>query len=441
MRVTSGKQSGSLIVFRICKPRRSASWRYDVPHVLGTTAFSAKLAEAERFLRRSARFQWLPDLPAGEDLDLLVDDDSLDLVKSLLEEGPGLQPCDLYSASGLPGSDYCNLPYFPPHLANELLRSDESYKGVCQIPAPRHYFLSLAYHAVYHKGPKSGIASQNPHGRPVKRPEHDYVAELRTTAESIGLQVPQTLEELDTLLQVQGWCPPRDMLVRLARRQKALKALLANRRLEPEERGLSVFLIREEVVRQNRLDEMIGLIQHEGFQVLATKVLTDQESHAASRTVRGGNWGRGPWPADGGRPIAAVVAYDAEPIPVLRRQRRRYPEVTNARLLRKGEIRDAFNKAVPPDKHCNALHSSDNGHEALEYIQILLPEVLPHIRQQIVARKQVAAARIPIIFKLSTFRRRATAELIEHHWAIGGKKDLSAAPAPLLPARSAGLAN
>ena len=110
------------------------------------------------------------------------------------------------------------------------------------------------------------------------------------------------------------------------------------------------------------------------------------------------------------------------PSQFLSRQRRRYPEVTNARLLRKGEIRDAFNKAVPPDKHCNALHSSDNGHEALEYIQILLPEALPHIRQQIVARKQVAAAQDPIIFKLSTFRRRATAELIEHHGQLAVKK-------------------
>ena len=94
---------------------------------------------------------------AGEDLDLLVDDSSLEEVRTMLDEGPGIQPIDLYSVTGLPGADFRSMPYFPPYLAEELLDRAIVHRGLCSVPAPREHFLSLAYHALYHKGLRRGF--------------------------------------------------------------------------------------------------------------------------------------------------------------------------------------------------------------------------------------------------------------------------------------------
>ena len=93
-----------------------------------------------------------------------------------------------------------------------------------------------------------------------------------------------------------------------------------------------------------------------------------------ARSVRGGNWGRGPWPISGGPPVAAIVVYDPAPLAVTRKQRRRFPLLANGRLLCKEQIRDAFNEGVPADRHCNVVHSSDNGREALDYLRIVAPD-------------------------------------------------------------------
>ncbi len=79
----------------------------------------------------------------------------------MLDDGPGIQPVDVYSATGLPGADFRAMPYFPPYLADELLDRAVIHRGLCRVPAPREHFLSLAYHALYHKGGDSGIPSAN----------------------------------------------------------------------------------------------------------------------------------------------------------------------------------------------------------------------------------------------------------------------------------------
>jgi hypothetical protein len=74
--------------------------------------------------------------------------------------------------------------------------------------------------------------------------------------------------------------------------------------------------------------------------------------------------------------VAAIVAYDPDPITPTRRQRRRFPFVANARLFCKEQLRDAFNDGLPPDQHCNVAHSSDNGREAIDYLRIIMPEAI-----------------------------------------------------------------
>jgi hypothetical protein len=82
----------------------------------------------------------------------------------------------------------------------------------------------------------------------------------------------------------------------------------------------------------------------------------------------------------GGPPAAVIVAFDAQPKPPTRRQKRRFPLLTNARLLEKESIREAFNREYPASQQCNTLHSSDNEREAWEYIETAMPERADAIR-------------------------------------------------------------
>src|SRR5690606_16152725 len=101
----------------------------------------------------------LPEIPEGEDLDILVRDEHRDLMKDLVtfrDNGTG-QKCDLYTLTGSNYGSHRGLPYFQSHLAHELLRTRVLYRGA-YVPSPHPYFASLAYHAVFHKGIGSGLA-------------------------------------------------------------------------------------------------------------------------------------------------------------------------------------------------------------------------------------------------------------------------------------------
>jgi hypothetical protein len=165
--------------------------------------------------------RWFEDLPAvepGHDIDILVDDQHVDFVQSLLVDRPhkGTQHFDVYSASGLPRSDLKGLPCFPPPLARQMLASAVWLREKYRVPDLRYHFLGLAYHAAYHKGYASGLSA--PGGADeVRRPaSHDYEAVLADLATRLGESVVPTLDGLDRYLADHDLRPSTDVLRRLA---------------------------------------------------------------------------------------------------------------------------------------------------------------------------------------------------------------------------------
>ena len=142
-----------------------------------------------------------------------------------------------------------------------------------------------------------------------------------------------------------------------------------------------------------RQDEsrLLGPILHQAMADDAPR-LDPRRAAIVARSVRGGNWGPGPWPLSGGPPVAALVAYDPQPVPPTRRQKKRFPYLGNARLLVKEQIRDAFNNDVSAERHCNVIHSSDNGREALDYLRIVAPARADGILARLRAPQRLAAA-------------------------------------------------
>ena len=44
-----------------------------------------------------------------------------------------------------------DIAYYPPHLASQILKTRRRLECGVWVPSPREYFLSLTYHALFHK--------------------------------------------------------------------------------------------------------------------------------------------------------------------------------------------------------------------------------------------------------------------------------------------------
>jgi hypothetical protein len=423
----TGGRGSRLVVFAVRKRKLPTGARHYVPHGLGLTGFLSKLRDENVRHAVLRWFETLPNLPAGEDIDVLVGDDHLPRMLAILESGPGVQPCDIYSETGLPRSDYRKMPYFPPRLATELLGGAVLHRGLCRVPHPKAHLLSLTYHAVYHKGPSSGVPETAEAFAATA--EHPYPRILADMARQLGERFEVTRTGLDAFLEANNWKPPRDMLLRIGKRNRWVRQSLEQSAELPQDRGLVVFVVREQAMRRGGLEQLVPLLEQSGFKILKNKLLAGDEQLRVTHNMRGGNWGRGPWPVSGGPPAAIVVAFDPEPIPLNRKQQKKFPLATNARVLEKGAIRDIFNADQPAEQHCNALHSSDNGHEAWEYIALAMPEAADEIRQLATAAREgchpsptARIAATTIVKDLTRFGRRTRVEVIEHQGRLAVRK-------------------
>jgi hypothetical protein len=278
-----------LTVFPVRKRQLPKGARHYVPHALGMAGFLAKLRDGQLQHAALRWFENLPALPPGEDLDLLVADRDLPGVLAVLESGPGVEPCDIYSETGLPRSDFRKMPYFPPRLARQLLEGAVLHQGVCRVPSGLHHLLSLVYHALYHKGPTSGIPEgSGAHG---KRGEHAYPQIIASLASALEIELEVTREGLEQFLSDHDWRPPRDMLLRLGKRNAWVRAAATADTELSQDRGLAVFIVRDVAMQRGGVERMRELLTHQGFAILETKLLSGEEKTRVTANIRGGNWG------------------------------------------------------------------------------------------------------------------------------------------------------
>jgi hypothetical protein len=99
--------------------------------------------------------------------------------------------------------------------------------------------------------------------------------------------------------------------------------------------------------------------------------------------LRGGTWAKGVFKTSGGPPAVVVVAYDSQPIRPTRAQRRKDPNLVNARQLVKYDVRKAINGQVPRDEEFSAIHSTDFGGEAWYCLSLCMPERLEEIKNAV----------------------------------------------------------
>jgi hypothetical protein len=368
-------------------------------------------------------FESLPALEPGEDLDLLVADEHVEKLHELLAEEPGTIPVDAYSASGLGRADYKGIAYYPPTLARGILDRAIVHESGFRVPCAEDHLHSLAYHVVYHKGDRSGLWSSILDRRN-EDPEHDYVSTLARLGEEAAVAVPtDSLEALDEYLANVGWRPPLDTLLRLSVSNPWVGA-----RFFAEDPGDSdlpeptVFVIRERAESLLTLTEILDVVEHFGFEVLAVRRLDETERARCASDMRGGNWSRGPYPQSGGPPVVAVATVHYGPRSPDVEVRRQYPHLSNTEtLLAKRRLRDLVNERLAPEHHCNPVHSSDNEREAWEYIDLTMPRESLELREE-VRRMQDDYRTEEVVVAGLSLGRRAKVEVIEHGDGLAVKK-------------------
>ncbi|MHA1829479.1 MAG: hypothetical protein ACTSX6_12640 [Candidatus Heimdallarchaeaceae archaeon] len=380
-----------LLVSRIA--RKTVNTRRYLSPMIGIEGFLKQLtSEGVRYVLLRW-FEKIPKIDPGEDLDILVHDNDIGRIDTILSKYPGVIPCDIYSASGLPRSQYQDMAYYPPPLALEILRHRILHNKICMVPSARFYFLSLAYHVLYHKGEKAGYPSSTQGVKVSSSPEHDYYYTLKKLAQEIGIMLPKTMEELDEYLNSQGWRPPRDTLAKLAVRNIWIRNRFFRKTLHSiheHHKGLVVFIVRERVLELDLSETIYSLLKRNGFEVLFWKLLNSIEVERASKNIRGGNWGKGPFPQSGGRPAIFIVARDPFPLMPGTEILGRHPGLTNKRILKvKEQIREAVNRKLREDEKCNVIHSCDNEDGAIEYIKTVFGKEAIHIMADIRSKSNI----------------------------------------------------
>jgi len=175
-------------------------------------------------------FENLPQLAKGDDIDMLVHDDDLARIKDLFVVMPTKISCDIYCVSALPGASYRKgVPLYPSHLAREILETSVMYKQIYRVPDAKRYFLSLAYHAVYHKAEMSGLPCAKGHPLALFPGQRSYMEKLLSLAEACGIEVSPDLQSLHELLTECGWTPRNDTLPIIAKGSAWLTSLAGNR--------------------------------------------------------------------------------------------------------------------------------------------------------------------------------------------------------------------
>ena len=314
---------------------------------LGVTGFFQTLNQQQADYAILRWFEDLPQIEPGEDIDMLVADKDIEAIEALLKQQPGIIPCDIYTVSGLPGTSYKNMAYYPPLLAEQILAGTILQAEIFAVPKPDIHFYSLAYHAIYHKGVKSGIPwCLEDSEELIGNPEHQYTDILTDLAASLQLEADITLEALDRFLKTIDWRPSEDTLARLDSSKLWLKAENKNDdRTKPNTdiSGLAVFYIRQKALDLGLESEIVGLLENEGFNIIKRKILGEKKAWRVKHQIRGGNWGKGPWAESGGDPAMVLVALDLMPVPPSAKQLAKQPHLSNGRIGVKNKIRDRVN--------------------------------------------------------------------------------------------------
>ena len=146
--------------------------------------------------------------------------------------------------------------------------------------------------------------------------------------------------------------------------------------------GLDRFLYPRTRCSRRFQQAIVDCLRENGFEPLAVVELEPALISAIANEVRGGNWGRGPFPVSGGLPAVVCFGFDLLPRRVEERHRAEHPDSDNRRILEaKLAARDLVNLTLPKCEQFNPVHSTDNARQAWRAVRSIIPAREDELRQ------------------------------------------------------------
>lgn len=404
---------------RILAPRRVA--RVYVKKGIGRMEFFEILNKRNIEYVLLRWWEDLPEIPPGEDMDILIKDEHRDLIDDLItfrDNGTGMK-ADIYTVSGAKHGSHKGIPYFQSNLAHTLINSRVLYRGA-YVPSTLPYFASLAYHALFHKGGNSGLQGFDAKSSAI---EHDYSTILTELALTSGINVDITLTGLYDWLKIRDFAPANDTLTKLIEILPELSILEVP--LTSDVRGgeLMAFIIRQQLLKDGLLDDFKHFIENEyNLDIIDVRILSAEERHNCTLQIRGGKWDKGPFKYSGGSPAALVVAYDYHPEPLSNSEQIKQSRMTNKNNLNaKYVFRDSLKSLFLIRGDYNGVHSADNETDAWSYISLMGDDYQTKISAEVESRR-TRYARKWGIKKLLSFGPESKTELISYNGDVAIKK-------------------
>ena len=306
------------------------------------------------------------------DVDILVADESTILIEKYIVRNPftGGIRLDIFSTSGMPGYNYKNMAYFPPHVANQILKTAIISEQNIKLPSPINYYKSLLFHLVYHKSKvlfnHKDSSSFNSIDLEINPENSKHLKEAQNTINKPPLKEPITLRKIHQYLKNSKWSPPLDMLLKLSINNYVLTEIASSFKKSFDIReGLIVFIIRDNPLREEVINYVISNLPKYNFKLLSNNYLTSKQVKVVSAQFRGGNWGGGSFTnKQGGSPYYYLIVLDKKPTSPPRSIKNQHPllESYNAFIF-KNAIRNKFNS--------NIIHSSDSFIESTYFEKII----------------------------------------------------------------------
>ena len=300
-------------------------------------------------------YEKLPRLPMNDaDLDIIVDIKDVNLVIEFLLTNPGEIPIDVYSDRG---TDYHGMSYLPPKKAKDILDRAIDGPGGSRIPCKKDALETLIYHALYHKGYISRIQPHKDSGIE-SNPNNKYLDVIRPLKKELGIEIGDTLEEMDDYMYRSGWKPAIDTLAKIAQWNGWVRDF--HRSTTINFLPLYILIIKEGIKGTKSEDLLKTKCVEEGILILEERELVGDIKEKAITDLRGGIWNDSL-----GNHDEVSNFYPAKILVVWDSLERRVGGIS--------KVKEKLRSLVDTQK-TSFIHSTDNYVESLDYIRICMPD-------------------------------------------------------------------
>lgn len=321
-----------------------------------------------------------PQIPKGEDMDILMQKEDFNKLSGLITYKKNHNKCDIYLLDGHNPGHWNQLPYFPNKLFIDTLKTRVQYNDCIYVPSPEMHFATMAYHAIFHKGIKSGLpgfeARSHDHDNEDNSSEHNYTKVIEELSQKIDLNIEININSIIDWLKQRDYLPNRDTLSKLIDINPELNFLYPKREYGYSRPEMAVFVIRETAVKDGLTEHFLSVFKNMRFDIILIHHLEKEMKERSAKHLRGGKWDKAHYHNKGGGPAVLVVTLDYHPKPLKYKEGSSYNWFDNKNVL---VAKQKCRKALLQTKlfrDYNPIHCADNEHEAIDYLKIALPEKL-----------------------------------------------------------------